>query len=205
MIQKEKYITIATKDGLVKKTEAKEYESTISSIIAINLNEGDKVIGASFTDGNDHVLLGTKKGYTIHFSEEQISPTGRNTKGSKGINLKAGDEVISFNISDNSDLVIALTKNGRGKATPLEEYTLQNRYGKGLKTLSNDKYTLLSLFNGKDDEEIMLVSGNGILNRIKINDITSTKRLGSMYSQVKLDNDQIIKVFKLPKLDQDDI
>ncbi|WP_027340853.1 DNA gyrase subunit A [Halonatronum saccharophilum] len=200
---KEKYITIATKDGLVKKTEAKEYESTISSIIALNLNDGDEVIGASFTDGDNKILLGTKAGYTIHFEEEQVSPTGRNTKGSKGINLKEDDEVISFNITDKSDLVIALTKNGRGKATPLDEYTLQNRYGKGLKTLSNDKYTLLSLFSAEENEKIMLVSGNGELKEMKIDNITSTKRLGSMYSQLKLDNDEFIKVFKLPNLNTD--
>jgi len=200
---KENYIMLATKDGLVKKTKGEEYESSISSIKAINLNEGDEVIGAAVSNGQQEILLGTKEGYTIHFKEEEITDTGRNTKGSKGINLDEGDKVISFNIIEDSSLVLSITKEGRGKASPVEDYTLQKRNGKGLKTMSNDKYKLLEILTAKTDDKIILVSDNGEIVEIEVSDITETKRLGAMYSQAKLDNDEFVKIIRVPRLEKE--
>ncbi|MCK8818190.1 DNA gyrase subunit A [Natroniella sulfidigena] len=196
---KEKFITIVTKDGLVKKTKASEYETTVSSIKAINLNEGDQVIGAAVTDGKQNIMLGTKQGYTIHFSETEVSDTGRNTKGSKGIKLKEDDQVISFNLTNETDVVLALTKKGRGKATPVEDYKLQQRNGKGLQTLSSDDYQLLDIIAAKRNDKIMVVSSDGSLIEQEVADITETKRLGSMYSQFGKDV-ELNRIFRLPKI-----
>ncbi|TDX51360.1 DNA gyrase subunit A [Orenia marismortui] len=197
---KDNYITIATKDGQVKKTKGEEYESTISSIKAINLNDGDEVVGVKVTTGNNQILLGTKEGYTIHFKEDEINDTGRNTKGSKGINLNNNDKVISFNIVKDDKIVVSLTKEGRGKASPIDDYTLQKRNGKGLQTMSNDKYKLLDILTAHENDKIALVSDSGEIFEKEVNDITSTKRLGSMYTQVKLTDDELIEIHRLPRL-----
>ncbi|WP_018248749.1 DNA gyrase subunit A [Orenia marismortui] len=197
---KDNYITIATKDGQVKKTKGEEYESTISSIKAINLNDGDEVVGVKVTTGNNQILLGTKEGYTIHFKEDEINDTGRNTKGSKGINLNNNDKVISFNIVKDDKIVVSLTKEGRGKASPIDDYTLQKRNGKGLQTMSNNKYKLLDILTAHKNDKIALVSDSGEIFEKEVNDITSTKRLGSMYTQVKLTDDELIEIHRLPRL-----
>ncbi len=196
---KESYITIVTKNGLIKRTKGNEYETNVSSIKAIKLNKDDKVVKAKVTSGNEEFLLGTKNGYTIHFKEDEISATGRNTKGSKGINLSKDDQIISFNLTKNSNLVVALTNNGRGKASPLKQYKLQGRNGKGLLTMSNKDYQLLDIITVKDDESLILISENNKRIKKKITDITQTKRLGSMYSQIDLKDDKLKRIFKVPE------
>ena len=189
---KEKYITIATKQGLVKKTKGSEYESTVSTIKAINLNENDEIVDITVTDGQQNLLLSTKEGYTIHFDESEVSPTGRNTKGRKGIKLEENDEVIALNKTTNQDLVLSLTKEGRGKASPIEQYETQHRNGKGLKTMSNLSYQLLTSITVKKDDEIIALTKKDNLIRKEINEITQTDRLGGMYSQFELEEDEII-------------
>ena len=194
---KDKYITIATKNGLVKKTKGKEYESTVSTIKAINLNEDDQIIDITITDGKQNLLLATKEGYTIHFNEEEVSPTGRNTKGRKAIKLEDGDEVISINKTSANDLVLALTNSGRGKASPIEEYETQHRNGKGLKTMSNLDYQLLTVKVVSKTEEITCLTNKDNIIKEQISNITTTGRLGGMYSQFDLEDDEkIIKIIK---------
>jgi DNA gyrase subunit A len=197
---KEKYITIATKNGLVKKTKGSEYDSTVSTIKAINLNEDDEIIDITITDGQQNLLLATEQGYTIHFDEAEVSPTGRNTKGRKGIKLREDNQVISINKTSDNDLVLALTNSGRGKVSPIEKYDTQHRNGKGLKTMSNLSYQLLSVLTVKEDDEITcLTNKNKIINK-EINQITNTDRLGGMYSQFDLaDDETITKIIKSTK------
>ena len=194
---KEKYITIATKQGLVKKTKGSEYESTVSTIKAINLNENDQIVDITVTDGEQNLLLATKEGYTIHFDETEVAPTGRNTKGRKGIKLADDDEVLSINKTTNQDLVLSLTAEGRGKASPIEQYEMQHRNGKGLKTMSNLSYQLLTAFTVSKDDEIISSTNKDNIIRKKITEITETDRLGGMYSQFKLEEDETItKIIK---------
>ncbi|SJZ30191.1 DNA gyrase subunit A [Selenihalanaerobacter shriftii] len=201
---KERYITITTEQGLVKKTVGKEYETTVSSIKAINLNEDDQVIGIEVTDGEQNLLLGTKQGQTIHFNESSVSDTGRNTKGSKGISLSEGDKVISFDATKEDDYVIALDPQGKGKRTKISEYKLQNRNGKGLQTLSSDDYELTQIITATKDETLLCITENGALKELPISKITDTKRVGRMYSQLKLENEKLEKLIKLPKLENND-
>ena len=195
---KEKYITIVTANGNVKKTKADEYESTVTTIKAINLSDDDHVIGVNVTDGKQNFLLGTKNGMTIHFSEEEINDTGRNTKGYNGIKLSDDDHVINFSLTHEKDYVVSLTKDARGKKTRVGEYKKQKRNGKGLKTMTSDKYELLNILTGPKNQYLVLVTENGDLNEIMIDDITETQRLGNMYSQKKLGKDKLIEVLKVP-------
>ncbi|AGB40963.1 DNA gyrase, A subunit [Halobacteroides halobius DSM 5150] len=192
------FITIATKNGLVKKTVGKEYKTSVSSLKAINLEDDDEVIGVQVTDGKQKLLLGTKEGYTIYFAEEEISPTGRNTKGRKGINLEDNDEVINLNVTNKEEVVISLTENGRGKASPITDYNLQQRNGKGLKTMSNDDYQLLNIISANVNEKIILVTDKGQVIEKNVSDITTTERLGNMYSQINLKDEKLVQIIKLP-------
>jgi len=198
---KQKFITIATKEGLVKKTIGKEYDTSVSSIKAINLNEDDEVIGIEVTDGNQNLLLGTKNGQTIHFAESEVSDTGRNTKGSKGVNLANDDEVISFNLTEENGYVVVIDPEGKGKRTQIEAYKLQKRNGKGLQTLSSDDYELIQVTTAKEEERLLFVTKSGALKEIPLEDITNTQRVGRMYSQIELDDDKLEKVIKLPNLE----
>ncbi|MGM0471396.1 MAG: DNA gyrase subunit A [Bacillota bacterium] len=196
---KEDYITIATKEGLVKKTLGQEYETTVSSIKAINLNQGDEVIGVKVTDGKQKLLLGTKQGQTIHCSEDDISVTGRNTKGSRGIKLANSDEVINLNLSKQHDYVITISQSGRAKRTAIEAYKKQRRNGKGLQSLSNDKYQIAQILMADEADNLLFITENKELIELPAAEITETKRIGSMYTQAQLEDKEIKEVIRLPQ------
>ncbi|ACL69925.1 DNA gyrase subunit A [Halothermothrix orenii] len=202
---KEKYITIATKQGMVKKTIGGEYQTTYSRIKAIKLNKGDEVVGVEITDGNQEILLGTKKAKTIRFEEDSVSDTGRNTIGSIGIKLAKGDEVVSFNLVNNNTSVVSISKTGRGKRSPIEEYNPQNRNGKGLKTCGSSIYKMAGVICANPDDYILITTGNEKLYTVKVNDLTETSRTGNMYEVVSLKNDdKITGVEKLPFAPEED-
>ncbi|GAB6136823.1 DNA gyrase subunit A [Halanaerobaculum tunisiense] len=194
----DKYITIATQQGLVKKTQASEYKTSVSSIKAINLADDDQVVDVTITDGQQNLMLGTQEGYTIHFAEEEIAATGRNTKGRKGIKLQENDQVISLNTTNQAEVVITLTKNGRGKASPISNYKLQQRNGKGIQTMSSDDYQVLNLITAQKEEQIILVTETENLLCKKVADITTTKRMGSMYQQLDLE-EELVDIIKQPQ------
>ncbi len=145
---RDKYITLATMRGLVKKTAVKQFDNIRSTgIIAITLNEGDEVVRGQVTDGTHEIFLATKRGKCIRFDEQEIKSSNRDTKGVKGITLKKNDYVVSFeSISqkmkdDDSAAIVTITRNGMGKRTKLEEYPMQKRSGLGVKVADITKKT----------------------------------------------------------------
>lgn len=195
---REQFITLATAKGMIKKTIGSEYVSSYTVIKAINLEEGDEVIGVKVTDGKQNILLGSRNGLIIHFAEEEVAATGRNTKGMMGIKLDDNDQVINFSITHAEDYVVVLTKDARGKRTHIYEYKVQKRNGKGLKTLSSNNYELLNIFPGQKEDYLVLVSENGDLREIQIKEITETQRAGNMYSQAQLGRDRLIEIVPVP-------
>ncbi len=149
---KDKFITLATQNGLVKKSSVKLYENIRQSgIIAITLNDGDKVIGGRLTTGDNHILLTTKQGKSIRFLESEVKDSNRDTKGVKGITLKNGDYVIGMEVfKDETEMVdnkkvdrqlLVVTENGMGKRTKLSAYPIQKRSGMGVKVADVTKKT----------------------------------------------------------------
>lgn len=195
---REQFITIATANGMIKKTVGTDYVSSYTQIKAINLEEGDEVIGVKVTNGQQKILLGTRNGLIIHFTEEEVAPTGRNTKGMMGIKLDDQDRVISFNLTQDDDYVVVLTKDARGKRTHMFEYKIQKRNGKGLKTLASNNYELLNILAGQKEDYLILVTENGDLREIQIKEITETQRAGNMYSQAQLGRDRLIGIVPVP-------
>lgn len=202
--RKNSFVTITTRMGLVKKTIGKEYVTSYSSIKAINLNEGDQVVDVKITDGNQEILLATRKGQTIRFKEDTVSDTGRNTQGSIGIKLDKDDEVVSMNIIQENDYIISISDTGKGKRTPLEEYKLQKRNGKGLKTCGSSIYQMAAVINAQKEDTILIVTNNEKLHPVMVKDITSTQRAGNMYRIIDLDDEESITgVYRIPILPEE--
>ncbi len=172
-----KYLLMATKQGMIKKTALKEYDSVRKSgLQAITLKDEDELIDVRMTDGEDNVVLVTREGLCITFEEKDVRPIGRVGQGVIGIKLNDGDEVIGMEpiIVGSKATLLAITENGFGKRTELEEYRVQARGGKGVITYKITPKTgkIVGIRIATDDEDVMLITNNGTIIRIKVKDIS---------------------------------
>lgn len=175
----DKFLFFATRHGVVKKTALQEFENIRrNGLFAINLREGDELVGVHLTDGNQEVVLGTKHGMSIRFPEQEVREMGRSATGVKGITLAEGDEVIDMDIATDGLDVMIVTSKGYGKRTPLEEYRVQSRGGKGIKTLSLNKRKGYVVGHKvvSPEEDLMIVTTGGVVNRQKIAGISTQGR-----------------------------
>jgi DNA gyrase subunit A len=174
------YLVAATKNGVVKKTRFEEYNTPLKAdgIIAINLRDGDELIGVVHTDGNDDLLMVSRKGQAIRFHEEDARPMGRATGGVRGMNLRKGDEVIAINRAENDADLLVITENGYGKRTRIDEYPVKGRGGLGVKTvqLTESKGQLAGARVVRDGYQVMLISTGGTVIRMPVDDIRQMGR-----------------------------
>ena len=190
----ENYLFMATKNGIVKKTKLEEYNTNYTGLIALTLDEDDKLIDVKITDGNKNILLGSKNGLAIHFSEEDVRSIGRNGRGVKGITLAADDEIIGFDVVDEEEVesyeLLSVTEKGYGKKTPLSKYRTQSRGGKGIITLKSKENNgkLLDINVVQGDEEIILITTNGILLRTSLSEVSTTGRNTQGVRLMRLDD-----------------
>lgn len=191
---------MATKKGIVKKTPLSEYESTRKNgLIAINLMEDDELIGVELTDGNQQVVLGTRKGMCIRFLEEDVNEVGRTARGVKGIDLKPGDYVVSMDLVRNKEDILVVTENGFGKKTSINEYRVQSRAGKGIVTSKVTKKTgdLIGIKTVSEDDEVMIVSSDGIIIRLEVKDISRMGRNTQGVTLMKLNDENRVVAIAL--------
>ena len=172
-----KYLLMATKNGLIKKTALKEYDSTIKTgLQGITLKEDDELITVRLTDGEDNVLLVTRNGMCITFDEKDVRPIGRVSQGVIGIRLDEEDEVIGMEsvIAGDKATLLAITENGFGKRTELDEYRVQIRGGKGVITYKITPKTgkLVGVRIATEEDDVMLITDKGTIIRIKVKDIS---------------------------------
>ena len=177
------YLVMATKQGMIKKTALAEFLNIRQNgLIAMLLRDDDELIKVSLTDGSDELLLGTRQGMAIRFSEEHerggLRTMGRATMGVRSMDLNPGDEVVAMDIVAEDKLVLAITQNGYGKRTPIEEYRLQSRHGKGIKAMNlTDRTGLLAgQLLVSQDEDIMMISDDGTIIRTEVNEISEQGR-----------------------------
>src|SRR5207302_6081754 len=132
-----KYLVFGTKNGVVKKTELKAYNTSLKAdgIIAIKMREGDELVGVRHSSGDDDILMVSKLGQAIRFNEKQVRPMGRDASGVQGMRLRADDEVISINIAQDDTDLLVVTENGYGKRTRIADYPVKGRGGIGVKTV----------------------------------------------------------------------
>jgi len=191
---------MATKKGIVKKTSLSEYESTRKNgLIAINLMEDDELIGVELTDGNQQVVLGTRKGMCIRFLEEDVNEVGRTARGVKGIDLKPGDYVVSMDLVRDREDILVVTENGFGKKTSINEYRVQSRAGKGIVTSKVTKKTgdLIGIKTVSEDDEVMIVSSDGIIIRLEVKDISRMGRNTQGVTLMKLNDENRVVAIAL--------
>ena len=177
-----KYLLFATKSGIVKKTPISDFKNiNKSGLIAINLKDGDELIGVNRTNGEEDIILVTENGMSIRFNENDVRAMGRTATGVKGITLSKGDHVVSMDLISNGTDLLVVSEKGFGKRTETEEYRPQIRAGKGIKTYNINSKTgkLVGATLVDEDDEMMMINSNGVLIRIRVNEISIFGRVTS--------------------------
>ena len=204
----DKYLFVATKNGVVKKSSLDAYDSPRKDgLIAVNLDDGDELIGVRLTNGHEDIILATKNGVSICFAEKDVRPMGRTARGVKGINLEKDDEVVGLVVAKSGSTLLVVTENGYGKRTKLSEYRTQTRGGKGSRAIakSSRNGSLVGIMNADEGEDIIVVSSEGKLIRMPV---TSISVIGRVTQGVKImnlpDTDKIVAIGKAMKDDDGD-
>jgi len=204
-----KYLLMATKKGLIKKTALKEYDSTRKTgLQGITLKEDDELIGVSLTDGQDNVILVTRNGMSITFDEKDVRPIGRVAQGVIGIRLDKTDEVIGMEsiISGGKATLLAITENGFGKRTELDEYRVQIRGGKGVVTYKVTTKTgkLVGVRITNEDDDVMLITDTGTIIRMKVKEISVLGRSTQGVTLMRTnDGGKVVSIEKLiPEIEE---
>ena len=187
-----KYLFMATKQGMVKKTELSAYMNVRSNgLAAIALREDDELIGVKASRGTEDVLLVTQNGQSILFSEETVRVTGRNSYGVKGIALREGDAVVAMQLTAQGEELLTVTAYGMGKRTELTEFHAQNRggYGNLCHKLTDKTGLLIGAKLVREDREILLITNTGVIIRISVGDISKYGRLASGVKLMNIERD----------------
>ena len=196
-----KYLLLATKNGIVKKTDREEFKNiNKAGLIAIGLREDDELIGVKVTDVNKDVLLVTKEGMSIRFDENDIRPMGRSAMGVKGITLSNDDKVVSMSLCEEGTDVLVVSENGFGKRTDINEYRTQIRAGKGIKTYNIAEKTgkLVGAEMVNEDDEMMIINSDGVLIRLRVNEISLFGRVTSGVKLMKTDDEvNVVSISKI--------
>ena len=196
-----KYLLFATKSGIVKKTPISDFNNiNKSGLIAINLKDGDELIGVNRTSGEEDIILVTENGMSIRFNENDVRAMGRTATGVKGITLSKGDQVVSMDLISNGSDLLVVSEKGFGKRTETEEYRPQIRAGKGIKTYNINSKTgkLVGATLVNEDDEMMMINSNGVLIRIRVNEISIFGRVTSGVKLMKTDEEvEVVSIAKL--------
>ena len=175
----DQFIVMVTKHGVIKKSELTEFDNPMSrGIIAVSLDEGDELIAAKITNGNNYVFLGSHEGQAIRFKEEQVRPMGRQARGVRAMDLANDDALIGMEVVEKEGLILSIAENGYGKRTELEEYRLTARGGKGVINMKTTGKTgkVVAILSVKEDTDLVIVSQNGKIIRIESSEIRQAGR-----------------------------
>ncbi len=177
----DRYLIAVTKNGTIKKTALSEYNTNRrTGLIAINLKDDDQLIDIKKSTGTNNIVIVTKMGKCICFEEHDVRPMGRIAAGVRAIKLDGDDEVVAMSLVEKGEMLLVVTQNGYGKRTPVEDYKIQARGGKGLLTYDKSKFKKTGHLIGatvvKDDDEILLINSDGIIIRIKADEVSKLSR-----------------------------
>ncbi len=193
--REEGYLVMATRNGLIKKTGSDEFANLRKmGLIAIALREDDELIGVELTQGESELMMATRMGQAIRFSESDVRPMGRNSMGVRSIDLAEGDEVISVAKVEEGKQVLAITQNGYGKRTELSEFRVQSRGGKGILAMRLTEKTglMAAQMLVSEHEDIMLITDDGTIIRMPVDDISVIGRVSQGVRVMRVDDDSRI-------------
>jgi DNA gyrase subunit A len=186
-----KYLVMVTKQGQIKKTKLDAYGNPRKGgIIGITLDKGDELIGVELTDGKQELLIGTRQGKAIRFSETKVRDMGRQARGVRAISLAKKDEAIDMVLAGEGLTVLTVTELGFAKRTPVEEYRLTSRGGKGIINIkvTNKNGEAVTLKTVSDNDELMVITQNGMFLRCAVKDIRTTGRSAQGVRLIRLQN-----------------
>jgi len=204
------YIMMCTKQGVIKKTSLEAYSRPrTNGIIAIGIREGDQLLEAKLTNGENHIIMALRSGKAIHFNESTVRSMGRGASGVKGITLAGPkDEVVGMIcVSEPTNTVLVVSERGYGKRTLVEDYRITNRGGKGVKTLNLTDKTgdLIAIKNVEDDNDLMIINKSGITIRLSVAELRVMGRATQGVKLINLrNNDEIAAVAKVDALEDEE-
>lgn len=199
-----KYLLFATKDGIIKKTALTEYNSARKTgLLSITLKGEDELIDVRLTDGEDNIVLVTRKGLAITFDEKDVRPMGRASQGVIGIRLNKDDAVIGMEsvIAGSNATLLAITENGFGKRTELDEYRVQTRGGKGVITYKITPKTgdIVGIRIVEDTDDVMLITDTGTIIRINVSEISILGRSTQGVTLMRTNEGKVVSIEKVPE------
>ncbi|HJT88549.1 MAG TPA: DNA gyrase C-terminal beta-propeller domain-containing protein, partial [Bryobacteraceae bacterium] len=199
----EQYIVMVTKHGVIKKSELTEFDNPMSrGIIAVTLDDGDELIGARITHGDNYIFLGSHEGQAIRFAESQVRHMGRQARGVRAMDLAEGDYLVGMEVVEKDGLILSIAENGYGKRTPLEDYRLTARGGKGVINMKTTGKTgrVIAILSVKEDSDLVIVSQNGKIIRIESSTIREVGRATQGVKLVTLEEgDKIAAASVIPE------
>ena len=203
----DKYLIAITKNGLIKKTALNEFDTKrTTGLIAINLKDEDELIAIKQSTGSNNIIIVTKKGKCISFSEKDVRPMGRIASGVRAIKLDKDDEVVSMELVEPEQQLMVVTENGFGKRTPVDEYKIQVRGGKGLLTYDKAKFSKTGALIGAmvvdESDEILMINSDGIIIRIRASEVSILGRATQGVKIMKVDEGS--KIVAIAKAIRDD-
>jgi DNA gyrase subunit A len=201
------YVFLATRLGLVKKTDLMAYANPRpSGIIGTKIEDGDALVAVGLTDGQHDVFLGTKEGMSIRFPETEVRSIGRDAVGVKGITLEEGDEVVGMAVLEAGASILTVSAFGFGKRTELEEYRVQSRGGKGIITIkaSERNGPVVGFAQVTDDDDVLLVTDGGKMIRFHVSDIRELSRNTQGVKLVAVeDGESVVGIARLPEREEE--
>ena len=201
------FIVMATKKGIINRTSLSLYSKPRKGgVYAMEIKEGDQLIQAKISNGEDSIIMATKEGKSIRFIETQVRPTGRRTKGVRGIMLGETDEVIGMLIAKREGTVLVASENGYGKRSDLDEYRVQSRGGKGVYTMKKTHKTgnLISILEAVENDDLMIITTQGVMIRQPVDSIRIIGRNTQGVRLLRLDDGATISSVTKVIKDEDD-
>jgi DNA gyrase subunit A len=206
---KDHFVFMATSSGTVKKTSLTSFaRPRASGIKAIDLRDDDHLVDVAITDGSSHIMLLSDAGKAIRFSETDVRAMGRTAAGVRGMRLGSGQNIISMIQAADSGYILTATENGFGKRTPVSEYPVKGRGGQGVISIqTNDRNgSVVGAVQLNDDDDMMLITNNGTLVRIAVNEISVMGRNTQGVRLIRLTNEEkLVEVEKIEVLDEEEI
>ncbi len=204
-----KYVFMATTNGTVKKTELTQYSRPrANGIIAVNLNDGNELIGVDLTDGDSEIMLFSDAGKVVRFHEEQVRPMGRTATGVRGIRLEDDQKVVSLIVPNGDGAVLTATENGYGKRTDIAEYPAKSRATKGVVSIkvSERNGAVVGAVQVNEDDEIMLISDQGTLVRTRATEVSTVGRNTQGVTLIRTsENEHVVGLQRIDEIETSDI
>jgi DNA gyrase subunit A len=202
-----KFIVMVTRNGVIKKCELTEFDNPMArGIRALTLDEGDELIAANLTNGDNFIFLGSHEGQAIRFNEEEVRPMGRTARGVRAMDLDEGDYLVGTEVVEKEGLILSISELGFGKRTPLEDYRLTHRGGKGVINMKTTTKTgkVVAILSVKEDSDLMIVTKDGKIIRIESSEIRETGRSAQGVRVVRMEEgDRVAAASVIPEAEPD--